>query len=159
AQIGFTDNSLMTFQANTKLFINEYVYKPKAKASVGKYILNLIEGGFRTITGMIAKKAPDDYAINTPVATIGVRGTDYRAYYHNGRLGVGWYKGTPCVTTLKDGKTICLSKDLQYVEVPDANSAAVPLKQRPDYFDQDLVIDVVNINGFDIGMEGNVITK
>lgn len=158
AQIGFTDNSLMTFQANTKLFISEYEFKPKVKNSVGKYILNLIEGGFRTITGMVAKKNPNNYSVNSPVATIGVRGTEYRAYYHNGRLGVGWYKGTPCVTTFKKSKTICLSKDLQYVEVPEPDSAPVPLKERPDYFGDDLLIEVVNIDGFDI-YEGSTRTR
>jgi len=151
AEIGFTDNSLMTFRPSSTLFINEYEYKPKAKNSVGKYILNLIQGGFRTITGMVAKQNPNNYSVNTPVATIGVRGTEYQAYYKNGRLGVGWYKGTPCVRTIKKPKEICLSKDLQYVEVPEPDSAPVPMMERPDYLEGDLVIDVVNIDGFDIG--------
>ena len=141
----------MTFRPNTTLFVNEYDFKPKAKKSVGKLILNLIEGGFRTITGKVAQQNPNNYTINTPVATIGVRGTDYQAYYKDGRLGLGWYKGTPCVRTTKNPKELCLNKEVKYGEVPEPDSAPVPLMQRPDYLEGDLPIDVVNIDGFGSG--------
>jgi len=79
AQIVFTDTSLMTFRQDTKFIIKDYEYKPenKDKGSVGKYAMDLVKGGFRTITGMIPKSNPDDYKVKTPVATIGVRGTEY----------------------------------------------------------------------------------
>jgi hypothetical protein len=78
AQIVFTDQTLMTFREGTTFYIDKYDYhKTPKNGSVGTYLMKLIEGGFRTITGLIAKSKPSDYEVNTPVATIGVRGTDY----------------------------------------------------------------------------------
>ena len=37
----------------------------------------LVKGGFRTVSGLIGKASQDDYRVNTPVATIGIRGTRY----------------------------------------------------------------------------------
>jgi len=41
--------------------------------------LSLLKGGFRAVSGAIGKINHDDYQINTPVATIGIRGTNYLA--------------------------------------------------------------------------------
>jgi len=38
---------------------------------------SLLKGGFRSISGLIGKINHDEYQVTTPVATIGVRGTDY----------------------------------------------------------------------------------
>lgn len=40
---------------------------------------SLLKGGFRAISGLIGRVSHDDYAVTTPVATIGIRGTDYIA--------------------------------------------------------------------------------
>lgn len=130
AQIVFTDNTLMTFRPNTNFQIDAYKYDPKAPKgqSAGTYIMNLLEGGFRTITGLIAKSNPEDYKINTPVATIGVRGTDYTVVLKDGQLFVGYYKGSPCVSS-KD-KTLCLDNATPYAKAT-ADAAPVPLTQQP----------------------------
>lgn len=39
----------------------------------------LIKGGFRAVSGLIGKADPNEYRVSTPVATIGIRGTDYVA--------------------------------------------------------------------------------
>lgn len=135
AQIVFTDNTLMTFRPDTKFYIDQYSFNPQAKkGSVGKYFMRLIEGGFRTITGLIAKSNPTDYQINTPVATIGVRGTDYAVYLRGGQMYVGYYQGSPCVTG-KD-QTLCLSDKQRYAFVPSAGAVPVPLAQQPAVFQE-----------------------
>lgn len=40
-------------------------------------VLRLVRGGFRTITGLIGKVNRQEYRVHTPVATIGIRGTEY----------------------------------------------------------------------------------
>ena len=108
AQIVFTDNTLLTFTPQTRFVIDQYSYNPQAKSkSIGKYVMNLIEGGFRTITGLIAKKNPTDYQVNTPVATIGVRGTDYAVYVKGGQLSMAQYGGSPCIQN--DKGSLCLN--------------------------------------------------
>lgn len=150
AQIIFTDNTMMTFRSATKFFIDKYQYQPKSKGSAGKYVMRLIEGGFRTITGLIAKTNPNDYQINTPVATIGVRGTDYTIYVHKGELYIGYYEGQPCVTSKKG--ELCLSDTTRYAFVPVDGSAPVPLSQQPTVFIEKLQIIPAKISPFSPGM-------
>lgn len=133
AQIVFTDGTLMTFIPNSTFYIEQYKYVPKKeKSSVGVYIMKLLTGGFRTITGLIAKSNPSDYKINTPVATIGVRGTDYAVYLKEGELYVGYYQGSPCLSNKSE--TICLDKITPYAKVASSDSAPVPVTQRPEGF-------------------------
>lgn len=47
----------------------------------GSSVLDLIKGGLRTLTGLIAGDPLSRYRMNTSVATIGVRGTDYVLMY------------------------------------------------------------------------------
>lgn len=94
AEVAFTDNTLMTFKDNSRYSIDNYKISPAERAS---FAGSLIEGGFRTITGRIAKSNPSGYTINTPVATLGVRGTDYQAIFDNGYLYVVVYQGTVCI--------------------------------------------------------------
>ncbi len=42
-----------------------------------RVLLSLLKGGFRAVSGLIGKVNHDDYSLATPVATIGIRGTDY----------------------------------------------------------------------------------
>ncbi|MFP5305877.1 MAG: hypothetical protein ACLGI7_08645, partial [Gammaproteobacteria bacterium] len=40
-------------------------------------VFRLLKGGFRAVSGLIGKADPEEYRVSTPVATIGIRGTDY----------------------------------------------------------------------------------
>jgi hypothetical protein len=80
-EIVFTDNSIVSVRNDTTLQIAKYRYSKGAAAGNNSEALNLIKGGFRTITGAITKENPDAYKANTPVATIGVAGTIYSAYF------------------------------------------------------------------------------
>lgn len=78
AGIKFADNTLVQVNENSKLVIDEFVYDPKNKSS-GKLALNMASGTVRYASGAIAKNDPSKVAINTPTATIAVRGTDFTA--------------------------------------------------------------------------------
>jgi hypothetical protein len=141
AQIVFSDNTMMTFKPETTFIIQQYEFKPQAKGeSVGKYVMNLLEGGFRTITGLIAKKNPTDYQVNTPVATIGVRGTDYAVYFNKGELYIGYYEGKPCVRGGIKKEELCLDKDKPYGYVDSKSVAPVPMTQQPAVFQEKMTI-------------------
>lgn len=150
AQIVFTDNTLMTFRPETKFYINSYAYSKvenKTTHSAGKYIMDLFEGGFRTITGLIAKSNPSDYRVNTPVATIGVRGTDYTVYIHHGEIYIGYYEGSPCISgTSKE--ELCLTPNKPYAYIPQGASAPVPLNEQPAVFQEKLEITPTKISMF-----------
>lgn len=52
---------------------------PAATSSGSHAFFRLLKGGFRTISGLIGKINHEEYQVATPVATIGIRGTDYLA--------------------------------------------------------------------------------
>lgn len=79
AQIAFTDTSVYSIDKGTEFKIADYAFKKSAKPADDKSVMTLVKGGFRSITGNIAKANPDGYQVNTPVATIGVRGTQFSA--------------------------------------------------------------------------------
>lgn len=45
----------------------------------GRAFFRLLKGGFRAVSGLIGRSDPAEYRVSTPVATIGIRGTDYWA--------------------------------------------------------------------------------
>ena len=76
--ITFKDDTQVQVNENSKLIIDDFVYDPKNK-DAGKLALNMASGTVRYASGAIAKNDPSKVAINTPTATIAVRGTDFTA--------------------------------------------------------------------------------
>jgi hypothetical protein len=76
-QIQFADKSFMSLKPKTEFVIESYNYDQNDdSAQVSKYKLNYCE--IRTVSGLIGKTNRKDYSIETPVATIGIRGTKFR---------------------------------------------------------------------------------
>ena len=76
--ITFADDTKVQVNENSKLVIDEFVYDPK-KPAAGKLALNMASGTVRYASGAIAHNNPNKVAINTPTATVAVRGTDFTA--------------------------------------------------------------------------------
>jgi hypothetical protein len=77
-QIRFTDGGFVALQPNTVFGVDQYLYANKAPEETSLFF-SLLRGGMRTITGAIGKVNKQSYKVRTPVATIGIRGTGYRA--------------------------------------------------------------------------------
>lgn len=85
-QIRFTDGSFISLQPNTVFGLDNYAFN-KAKPEDGSLLFNFIRGSMRTVSGAIGKTNRSNYKVQTPVATIGIRGTGYAASQEpNGRL-------------------------------------------------------------------------
>ena len=71
--IVLTDDTTVSLGSNSELLLNNYAFEPKQS----KFALSLkmIKGTFSYITGQIVKLSPDSARIQTPDATIAVRGT------------------------------------------------------------------------------------
>ena len=78
AGITFADNTQVQVNENSRLVIDDFVYDSK-KPAAGKLALNMASGTVRYASGAIAKNDPSKVSINTPTATIAVRGTDFTA--------------------------------------------------------------------------------
>jgi hypothetical protein len=75
--ITFEDDTKVQVNENSKLVIDDFVYDPKSKS--GKLGAKVALGTVRYASGQIAKNSPQNVALNTPTATIAVRGTDFTA--------------------------------------------------------------------------------
>lgn len=74
--IRFVDNGLVSVRPDSRLSIEHYSYDAEhPNESIIKFNLN--EGVMRSISGTGAKAARDKFRLNTPIAAIGVRGTDF----------------------------------------------------------------------------------
>lgn len=74
--IKFKDNTTVKVTENSSLVIDDFVYDPK-NAAGGKLSLKAASGTVRYVSGNIAHNNPNSVKINTPTASIAVRGTDF----------------------------------------------------------------------------------
>jgi len=74
----FEDQTRVEINEHSKLVIDDFVYDPKSKSG-GKLGLKFAQGTMRYASGAIAHNDPSSVKLNTPSATIGVRGTDFSA--------------------------------------------------------------------------------
>ncbi len=73
--IEFLDSSIVKLTEHSKLVIDEYIFDPDPSKS--KMALNMASGTARFISGAFGKIDKENITINTPTATIGIRGTDF----------------------------------------------------------------------------------
>jgi hypothetical protein len=74
------DQGEMTLRPDTVFIIERYQYDPGAAPAADSAILRLLQGGLRALTGLVSKGNPQDgMRFETPVATLGIRGTDFDA--------------------------------------------------------------------------------
>ena len=69
------DDTVISMGPNTEILIQTFLFEP-AKGELS-FIARMAEGTISFISGQIAKLAPDSVHLETPVATIGPRGTHF----------------------------------------------------------------------------------
>ncbi|MEE4217698.1 MAG: FecR domain-containing protein [Xanthomonadales bacterium] len=74
AVLQFEDGAKVTVRPDSTLIIEAYLYNGD---DGDEATLSLVEGGLRVITGAMAKSNPENYKVRTPVALMGVRGTEF----------------------------------------------------------------------------------
>jgi len=95
-EITFTDNTRLTLGEKTKLTLNTYVFNPSAGRGSIRFA---VVGALRFLSGQVSKLRTTVVSIMTPVATIGIRGTDFFAGpIDNQALGVLLIEGAVIVS-------------------------------------------------------------
>ena len=74
AVLGFRDDTRVTLNSGTKLALSQFTFDAEQPAR-GNMLLQLLSGGLRVATGLIAKAAPRQVLFKTSTATVGIRGT------------------------------------------------------------------------------------
>ncbi len=69
-QLLFLDETTLTMGPDSSMVLDKFVFDPET--NVGEFVLSTTKGAFRFITGSVD---PSSYTIETPIATMGVRGT------------------------------------------------------------------------------------
>ena len=72
--INFTDGSSFNLSSNARMTLDEFVYDPKSASN--STLFSLTKGTFTFVAGQVAKTG--DMKVDTPVATMGIRGTTPR---------------------------------------------------------------------------------
>jgi len=75
-QLRLNDGGYMSVRPGTEMVIDRFVYDDK-DASKSNFLVSLVRGGFRSITGLIGRTNPNAYQIRAGTATLGIRGTDH----------------------------------------------------------------------------------
>lgn len=75
AELTFEDKTNVKITEQSKLIIDDFVYDPRQ--GTGKLAMKVALGTARYASGQIAKTNPQNVAVQTPTATVAVRGTDF----------------------------------------------------------------------------------
>ncbi len=73
-EVRFADNTRLTLGEKAKLTLDTYVFNPAAGRGTIKFAM---VGAFRFLSGRVAKLASSDVSVTTPVATVGIRVTEF----------------------------------------------------------------------------------
>src|SRR5215475_511140 len=115
--INFADGTSFNLSSSARMVLNEFVYDPNGKSN--STLFNLTKGTFTFVAGNIAKTG--DMKIDTPVATMGIRGT------------------TPHVEVLDDGSvkfsTLIEEGKSKLTKKPGAPAAQQPEQKADQKFD------------------------
>jgi hypothetical protein len=75
ATITLKDGTVLTMGPNTTMDLSQFQFDSTTQK--GNFVLDLLQGSVRVVTGLLARVNPDLFKINTPTSVVGVRGTDF----------------------------------------------------------------------------------
>lgn len=101
-EITFEDGTKFTLGEKAKVTIDTFVYRPSGN---GNKLRFSAAGPFRFISGKLSKTAGATASVVTPVATIGIRGTNFWGGPIDGQFGVFLFEGAVAVATTT-GETV-----------------------------------------------------
>jgi hypothetical protein len=117
-QIRFVDKALMTIKANSEMNIAEYQLANPNENIKEKALMKLVKGGFRTISGQIGKGDKSAYRVDTPAASIGIRGTNYEVHQEaSGDFVIAVYSGGISVENAAASIQLGMNGDYNFTRV------------------------------------------
>lgn len=150
AQVKFTDHSIVALKPASTLRIDAYTFQADGSGAQTS-VMSLIKGGLRTVTGVIGKTNQNDYRLNTPVATIGVRGTLYEVWFEENKgLDVGvWDGAIAACSSSGECLDLGMGADHRFGFVPVDGGAPKGQQDAPDSMGDDAApVDIdVSVDG------------
>jgi hypothetical protein len=119
----FDDGQMISVTESSLFVVNEYkfnAHKPKEST----FFASLVKGGVRAVTGAIGEANKSNVMIKTPVATVGIRGTDFQLFMEN-QLFINVISGA--ISATNDGGTAVFdAKSAPSGMVANAQTKAAP---------------------------------
>jgi hypothetical protein len=79
----FQDDQIIVLQSNSVFKINDYKFDRNSPEKSTAFF-SLLKGGLRAVTGLIGDRKAQNWKLELPVATAGIRGTDFLAVIYQG---------------------------------------------------------------------------
>lgn len=95
------DQGFLSVRPASRLFIEQYRYEAAQPAS-SSIRFRLEQGVMRSVTGKGGQAAKGNFRLNTPVAAIGIRGTDFSVYTDRSETRVSVQQGGVAVSPFTD---------------------------------------------------------
>jgi FecR protein len=122
--LAMADGASFIVRENTQITIAAYVADG---GDQDRSLIELAKGALRAVSGWIGRYNRSNYAIRTPVATLGVRGTDHEATH----LLEGDPRGKPGTYDKVNAGLVVLKSDRGSVEIPANKAAYLSLEGLP----------------------------
>lgn len=138
AVLVFKDEGRISVEAESNFEISSYKFSKSATENKTSY--DLVKGGMRLLTGIIATENKENVSVNTPVATIGIRGTGFDLIYREGKLYSYTWQGVISQQN-ESGTTELAEPNATVIESSQASPKTIsvddiprttPLAPRPD---------------------------
>jgi hypothetical protein len=131
AQIRFADGAYVSLQPNTDFAIREFRYDGRTDGSE-RGVFGLLKGAMRTVTGAIGRVNRAAYEIQTPTATIGIRGTGGLVQvFDDGRTLLVGTSGVWTLAGLDKKNVIDLPAGQAAMTFPDPNKGPEKVSEGP----------------------------
>ena len=112
-QVTFQDHTVLTLGEDANLVIDRYVFDPNR--GIGDALLHATHGAFRFAAGQLKEMRSKTITVSTPLAEIGVRGTEFWGGPTDEQYGVLLIEGE--VTVTNQGGTVRLSHPGEGTEI------------------------------------------
>jgi len=117
-EVTFTDGTQVMLGEKAVLTLNTFVFNPAAGSGTIKFG---VVGAFRFISGQASKLASSDVSVTTPVATLGIRGTEFwSGPIDNQALGVFLIEGAVSVSNAAGGQILSVPGQGTNIATPGA---------------------------------------
>ena len=95
-EVTFSDSTKLTLGEHARVVVDRYVFNPDR--SIGQLALTSTQGALRFATGKIGQMHDKTVTVNTPMAALAVRGTEFWMGPIDGHYGALLLKGKVTVT-------------------------------------------------------------
>lgn len=130
-QFKFSDGTKMVMGPGSRLTLDKLIYNPGGK-TFKNFVLDTTAGAVRVISG---KSKSSAYEINTPVGTLGIRGTAFDMRHYRGNTYVMVLKGAVTVCS-NGGECQTLRRKCSLCVINRSGNVSDPVVPRNSNFDQ-----------------------